>query len=315
MQNDAVLKITNLNTCFQTPNGNVLAVCDVDIEIDKGEILGLIGETGCGKSVLGESVLKVLPDNATSTGSILFEDSELMGLKQKQMREIRGRKIAVIPQNPSEALNPLIKNKKQIYEAIDHNGKTNRLAKKKCSVQLLQKMHFEEPETVLDSYPHRLSGGMKQRVLAAMGLCGNPSLLIADEPTKGLDAIVRSQVIETLMLFKENTGTAMMLITHDLNFAIKVCDRIAVMYAGELIEVGSSSEIFNNPLHPYLEGLFLAQPENGLIPIEGVSPSLIKLPPGCRFHDRCEKASEKCKRFHPEMKKQTLTHEVRCWSL
>ncbi|MDO9492345.1 ABC transporter ATP-binding protein [Acetobacterium sp.] len=315
MQDDAVLKITNLNTYFQTPDGNVSAVCDVDIEIKKGEIVGLIGETGCGKSVLGESVLKVLPYNAIANGSILFENSELMGYQQKQMRQIRGRKIAVIPQNPSEALNPLIKNKKQIYEAIDHNDKVKGTEKKKQALRLLQKMHFKEPEKVLDSYPHRLSGGMKQRILAAMGLCGNPSLLIADEPTKGLDAIVRSQVIETLMLFKENTGTAMMLITHDLNFAIKVCDRIAVMYAGELIEVGSSDEIFNNPLHPYLMGLFLAQPENGLIPIEGASPSLINLPPGCRFHDRCEKASEKCERFHPEMKKTTLTHEVRCWNL
>jgi len=314
MKVESVLKISNLNTYFQTPDGNVLAVCDVDIDIKKGEIVGLIGETGCGKSVLGESVLKVLPANAVSTGSILFQDEELINLKQKQMREIRGRRIAVIPQNPSEALNPLIKNKKQIYEAIDHNQKLIGNEKKNKSLGLLTKMHFKEPEKVLDSYPHRLSGGMKQRVLAAMGLCGNPSLLIADEPTKGLDAIVRSQVIETLMLFKENTGTAMMLITHDLNFAVKVCDRIAVMYAGELIEVGSCSEIYNNPIHPYLMGLFLAQPENGLVPIEGASPSLINLPKGCRFHERCEKASEKCSRFHPKMKKLTLTHEVRCWN-
>lgn len=314
MKTESVLKISNLNTYFQTPDGNVSAVCDVDIEIKKGEIVGLIGETGCGKSVLGESVLKVLPENAVSTGSILFQNEELMDLQQKQMREIRGRKIAVIPQNPSEALNPLIKNKKQIYEAIDHNQKRLGNDKRNDARDLLKKMHFKKPDRVLDSYPHRLSGGMKQRVLAAMGLCGNPSLLIADEPTKGLDAIVRSQVIETLMLFKENTGTAMMLITHDLNFAVKVCDRIAVMYAGELIEIGSCSEIYNNPIHPYLMGLFMAQPENGLVPIEGASPSLINLPQGCRFHERCEKASDKCRHFHPQMKKLTLTHEVRCWN-
>lgn len=309
---EELLQISNLNTYFKTPAGNVKAVCDVNLELKRGEVLGLIGETGCGKSVLGETIIKVLPKNAVCTGSIRFEGNELVGYTQKQARRLRGRKIAVIPQNPAEALNPLVKNGRQVDEAVLHNKGIGYLSAKKVTLGLLEEMNFPNAERVYDEYPHRLSGGMKQRVLASMGLSGDPELLIADEPTKGLDTIIRGQVIETLATFRKKTNTAMLIITHDLNFAIKLCDRIAVMYAGEIVEIGTPRELFTDARHPYLKGLILAQPENGLIPINGTSPSLLNLPSGCRFSKRCAFASDKCKSIHPDMHTVSETHEVRC---
>lgn len=307
-----LLEIKNLNTYFKTPVGEVKAVCDVNLSIRKGEVLGLIGETGCGKSVLGETIIKVLPKNAVCTGSISFEGNELVGYTQKQARRLRGRKIAVIPQNPAEALNPLIKNGRQVDESVLHNRGIGYSSAKKVTLGLLEEMNFQNAESVYDEYPHRLSGGMKQRVLASMGLSGDPELLIADEPTKGLDTIIRGQVIETLSTFRKKTNSAMLIITHDLNFAIKICDRIAVMYAGEIVEIGTPRELFTDARHPYLRGLILSQPENGLIPIKGTSPSLLNLPSGCRFCKRCSFASDKCISTHPDMHSVSETHGVRC---
>ena len=307
-----LLEIKNLNTYFRTPAGDIKAVSDVNLCIKKGEVVGIIGETGCGKSVLGESIIKILPGNAVCTGSVRFEGNETIGYTQKQARGLRGKKIAVIPQNPAEALDPLMKCGKQVNESVLHNSDIGYFSAKKTTIRLLKEMNFSDTEAVYGTYPHRLSGGMKQRILASMGLSGDPKLLIADEPTKGLDTIIRGQIIETLLTFKEKTNTAMLVITHDLNFAIKLCDRIAVMYAGEIIEIGTPQELFKDARHPYLKGLIKAQPENGLIPIKGTSPSFLKLPAGCRFCERCAQASEKCMSTHPDMRAVSELHEVRC---
>ena len=312
---EAVLNLRNVSTCFNSRDGCVNAVCSVNLEIQEGKVMGLIGETGCGKSVLGQSVLRLLPPNAHITGEILLEGKNLLDLSKKEIRQIRGRQIAYISQNPQEALNPILKNGSQLMESVKINQGLKKRECKVVSINLLKALKFWNPEFCMESYPIHLSGGMKQRVLAAMGMSGNPALLIADEPTKGLDALIRRQVIATIEKFIETTGSAALIITHDLKFASATCDEVAVMYAGEIIESGRVDELFLNPKHPYLKGLIAAQPASGMHVLEGSSCSLIDLPSGCRFYDRCQTATAECMRMHPDMATFDGTHEVRCFHL
>ena len=309
---ETVLEIKHLNTLFDSRDGIVKAVCDANLTITKGQIIGLVGETGCGKSVLGQSILRLLPENAKMSGEIVFEGENLLGLRDKEMRKIRGKKIAYISQNPSEALNPVFTAGTQLKEAIRICRGVKGKQCVKTAEDTLGRLSFENPGKIMSSYPNELSGGMKQRILVAMAMGGTPSFLIADEPTKGLDALIRGQVIETLRTYIEITGCSALIITHDLKFAASICDTLAVMYAGELVEQGPIKEIFHAPEHPYLKALIAAQPQNGLHVLEGNACSLIDLPQYCRFYERCPQRTERCGEFHPAMNDRGKNHLVRC---
>lgn len=305
------IKIQNLNIYFKTKAGNVKAVDNVSLQLEKGKIIGLIGETGSGKSVLGLSILRLLANNAVVSGSIIYKDIDILNLNKTDIVGIRGKEIALVPQNPGTALNPIIKVGKQIAEPITLHEKVTR---KEANTKVLTIIkRFMMNNNISKDFPFELSGGMKQRVLAAIGISCNPTWLIADEPTKGLDAIVRNQVYETFSKIRERNDTGILLITHDLILAKKLCDKIAVMYAGEILEFGLSKEVLENPKHPYTKGLVNSQPHKNLKPMKGLSPSLINLPKGCKFHPRCEYAMKKCSLEKPLLYKTPMETEARCF--
>jgi len=306
----SLLTITHLKVLFPTQDGVVKAVNTVDLKIANAERLGLIGETGCGKTVLGLSIIRLLQPSTKIEGEIVYKGKELLRLSEEEMRKIRGKEIAMILQNPTTSLNPVLKVGDQIAEAIQlHQGLDKRAAKEKA-IEMLESVKIPSPEKRANEYPHQFSGGMKERVMIAMGLACNPSLIIADEPTKGLDVTIKVQIVK---LMKEvSRRKSMLFITHDLGVAAEICDNIAVMYAGELVEYAKTEDIFKNPLHPYTRGFLNSLPEMGLKPIRGISPSLIDLPTGCRFHPRCDQASAKCKIDHPELVEIENGHFARC---
>jgi peptide/nickel transport system ATP-binding protein len=307
----ALLSIQKLRTIFYTEKGRVKAADDINLDIAEGKTVGLIGETGCGKSVLGLSILRLLPRNAGIEGKICYKGQDILRLSGEQIRRLRGKEIALIPQSPSTSLNPVLKTGVQITEALQLHQKLAREEAWKAAVEMLQSFNLPDPERRVKEYPHQLSGGMKQRILAAIGMAGKPSLIIADEPTKGLDAIIRIQVVEVLHHLTKKTGATMLLITHDLKVAAGLCDEIAVMYAGEIVEHGPAEEVLGHPRHPYTMGLLASSPNNGLKPIRGCSPSLINLPAGCKFHPRCGKAREICAKKHPPLVTKNGS-QVRC---
>ena len=305
------LEIIDLKTHFPTPDGIVRAVDAITLSIGAKETFGVIGETGCGKTVLGLSVMRLLPPTATINGKIRYAGKNLLEVSEAEMRAVRGEEIAMILQNPTTSLNPVIRVGEQIAEAIRlHQGLNKRDAKEKA-VEMLDAVKIPSPAGRANEYPHEFSGGMKQRVMIAMGLACDPSLIIADEPTKGLDVTIKAQIVELIQKVTEEK--AMLLITHDLGVARELCDRIALMYAGELVEYASIRSIFEDPLHPYTRGFLGSLPDRGLVPIPGMSPSLIDLPDGCRFHPRCEYATDVCRQKHPEMVEVADGHFVRCF--
>jgi peptide/nickel transport system ATP-binding protein len=305
------IKIENLKVHFKTKLGNVRAVDDVSLELEKGKVIGLIGETGSGKSVLGLSILRLLADNAVVSGKIIYKETDLLALDIRKMVGLRGKEIALVPQNPGTALNPIMRVGKQVGECIILHEKASKKQALGRVLNLMKKFMLDT--SVLGTYPFELSGGMKQRVLATMGISCNPIWLIADEPTKGLDAIVRGQVYETFNKIKCKNDMGMLLITHDLVLAKKLCHRIAVMYAGDILEIGSSKEILENPQHPYTKGLVDSQPHRNLSPMIGSSPSLIDPPKGCKFHPRCEYAMGRCYLKKPLLYNTTMGSKARCF--
>jgi peptide/nickel transport system ATP-binding protein len=307
----SILSINDLNVQFPTPEGLVKAVNSVDLELDEGERLGLIGETGSGKTVLGQAIVRLL-SGAEVKGNIEYRRRKLLSLDEADMRKIRGREISVIFQSPN-SLNPVLKVGDQIAESIRLVGGSNGEAAKKKAVSAIEAVGIPDAELWADRYPHQFSGGMKERAMIALGLACDPRLIIADEPTKGLDANVKAQVVE--LIRNVTTGKSLLFITHDLSAAALICDRIAVMYCGEIVEWGPTGEIFSNPLHPYTEGLLRSLPIMGMKPIKGASPSLIYIPSGCRFHPRCERGCEKCAVEHPPLAEAKLRsgHRVRCF--
>jgi len=290
----ALLSIKNLTTVFNSKEGQIRACNNVSLDIGCGKIVGLIGETGCGKSVLGMSILNLLCKNATTSGQIIYKGQDLLSLTEKELRRIRGKEIALLPQSPSTSLNPVLKIGEQISEGLQCFSKAKKNIVMEKNLKMLKSLGFNNPKKVIGQYPHQLSGGMKQRVLAALSISGEPSLLIADEPTKGLDAVLRGQVVELLRQLTRTTGTSLLLITHDLRIAAQLCDEIAVMYSGEIIENGFAKQVLNQPAHPYTQGLLSSLPEMGLHPIPGYSPSLLEYLPGCRFYSRCMLRKEVC---------------------
>ncbi|RJS73254.1 ABC transporter ATP-binding protein [ANME-2 cluster archaeon] len=306
-----LLEISDLKTHFPTQSGIVRAVDTIDLSIRERETFGLIGETGCGKTVLGLTLMRLLHPTTTVEGTIRYRGKNLLTISEAEMRLIRGEEIAMILQNPTTSLNPVMRVGEQIAEAIRlHQGLRRRAAKEKA-VEMLDSVRIPAASRRANEYPHEFSGGMKQRAMIAMGLACDPALIIADEPTKGLDVTIKAQITE---LIKETAKEkAMLLITHDLGVARALCDRIALMYAGELVEYAATEEIFENPLHPYTRGFLGSLPGNGLVPIPGMSPSLIDLPDGCRFHPRCSHAKAVCRKKHPELIEVEAGHFVRCF--
>ncbi len=299
-----MLKVEGLKVHLETEFGVVRAVDGVSFEVMKGEKFTLIGESGSGKSVLAQSILKLLPKNAYVSGRILFKGINLLELGEEEMRKIRGRKIAWIPQSQS-SLNPVLTVGFQCAEPIIEHFKSDKRSALSKVARIFEFLGIGTDR--ISDYPHQFSGGMRQRVIVAMGISADPEFLIADEPTKGLDASKRESVIE---LFDKIDKT-MLIITHDLKFAEKVSDRIAVMYCGEVVEISPAKEFFKDPLHPYSKGLLEALPSRGLKPIRGFQPSMINPPKGCRFKDRCEFAKKICEKSPPESIVDGRI--VRCW--
>ncbi len=325
---DELLKVEDLHTYFYTYEGVVKAVDGVSFDIKKGEIFGLVGETGCGKSVTALSIIRLIDEpGKIEKGKIIFKGKNLLELSEEEMRNIRGREISMIFQEPMTALNPVFKIGDQIMEILllhEHGIEDIREAPKgikeeerEKAIEMLKLVRMPDPERNIDSYPHELSGGMRQRAMIAMMLATKPSLLIADEPTTALDVTVQAQILNILLDMKDKLGISILLITHDLSVIAEVCDRVGVMYAGNIVEIGDTFTIFKNPKHPYTNGLMQAIPimtekKEELKYIRGSVPNLIYPPSGCRFHPRCDYMMDICKKEKPKLKEIERGHFVAC---
>jgi peptide/nickel transport system ATP-binding protein len=308
-----LLSIQNLNAHFHTEDGAVKAVNGVDLDIEEGEKLGLIGETGCGKTVLGLAILRLLSENTKVEGRILYKDKDLLTMKDDEIRKIRGKEIAMIFQNPLSSMNPVLTVGTQVAEPVELHQHLKKQEAKRRVIEMLKSVKIPLPQERVKEYPHEFSGGMRQRAMIAMGLICMPSLIIADEPTTGLDVTIQAQIMELMRELLIDSVTSMLLITHDLSVAAELCDHIAVMYPGEIVEYASVRDLFKDPKHPYTRGFLNSLPVRGLKPMAGTSPSLINLPVGCTFHSRCTFATERCRKERPELIKVGKKHCVRCF--
>ncbi|MEX0907675.1 MAG: ABC transporter ATP-binding protein [Gemmatimonadota bacterium] len=318
-----LLEVTDLRTYFKTDAGTAKAVDGVSFHVDRGEVLGVVGESGCGKSVTSLSIMQLIPrppGEIMEGSSIRFGGEELIGAGEKRLRAVRGNDIAMIFQEPMTSLNPVYRVGDQIGEALRLHRQVKKSEARDRAVEMLRLVGIPNPEERVDAYPHHLSGGQRQRVMIAMALSCEPDLLIADEPTTALDVTIQAQILELLADLRARLGMAVLLIMHDLGVVAEVCDRVVVMYAGQVVEHGTVEQIFNNPRHPYTEGLLQAVPRLGvrqerLAVIPGTVPSPMHWPVGCRFHDRCPYGWEKCVEQHPPLL-ETRTKDVRrarCW--
>ncbi len=313
IDNEPLLTIEGLSVWFQGRQHRLKIVHDVSLTLKQHEILGIVGETGCGKSVLGLSVMQLLPPNALISGRVVFRGLDLTALRENDMRSLRGKEIALIPQSPSTSLNPMLRIGEQIAEVFElHRGSSKTEARRK-GLALLRELDLPDADNSMAAFPHQLSGGMNQRVLVAVGMAAEPRLVIVDEPTKGLDAVRKNKVVHLLRRLALK-GVGMLLITHDFAVAGALAHRIAVMYAGEIVETGPTAEVLNCPRHPYTEGLLASIPSNGLKPIPGFSPSFLELPAGCRFEPRCSYAAGPiCAARRPDMINLDGGRSVRCF--
>ena len=315
---DNLLEIRDLSVEYHTDDAQIFAVNHVDLTLKKGQTLGLVGETGAGKSTIAKSILGILPKPQSSIpgGEIVFDGVNLLSLKEKEMQKIRGNKIAMIFQDPMTALNPIEKVGFQIAEEVRRHNKISAKEAQERACDMLEMVGI--PMERYAEYPHQFSGGMKQRVVIAMALACNPELLLADEPTTALDVTIQAQVLDMMRSLRDKLDTSVILITHDLGVVADFCDSVAVTYAGEIVESGTVEHIFDNPSHPYTEGLFNSLPkldstERRLKPIKGLMPDPSIRVEGCRFSDRCPYASEACAKSRPASVEVEPGHMVRCF--
>lgn len=314
-----LLEVNDLKTYFYTDAGCAKAVDGVTFSLDKGKVLGIVGESGCGKSVTSLSIMRLL-DPATSRhegGAVLFEGKDIYELPEAEMRKLRGNQISMIFQEPMTSLDPVFTVGYQIEEALMlHMGMDKKQAHARA-IELLKLVGIPEAEKRVDEYPHQLSGGMRQRVMIAMAISCDPKLLIADEPTTALDVTIQAQILELLRELRAKLNMAIIIITHDLGVIAEMADEVAVMYAGEIVEKAPTRELFDKPLHPYTEGLMNSIPDinsenERLVTLEGLVPSLYDMPSGCRFAPRCKYACEACSQQRIALKDLSATHQVRC---
>ena len=318
MADKPLLEVKDLVIHYETDDGVVKALNGVNIHIGVGETLGLVGETGAGKTTLAKGIMRLIPNPPGKIlgGEVIFEGQDLLKLSTNGMEAIRGRDISMIFQDPMTSLNPVLTVGEQIMEVIEnHNTNLSRQEARKWAENMLERVGI--PAERFGEYPHQFSGGMKQRVVIAIALACNPKLLIADEPTTALDVTIQAQVLEMIYKLKSENNTSMILITHDLGIVAESCDQVAIMYAGEIVEYGSLEDIFDHTAHPYTKGLFNSIPSldkdtERLQPIQGLMPDPANLPEGCKFHPRCPYAVEACAQQHPGMTELTPGHLCRC---
>ncbi|KQL48498.1 peptide ABC transporter ATP-binding protein [Brevibacillus choshinensis] len=314
----AMLTIDNLRTSF-LQSGNKLTVIEgVSLTVEPGETVGVVGESGCGKSVTSMSIMQLLGRNVEMSGSIRFQDKELLTLSDKEMQKIRGNEIAMIFQEPMTSLNPLHPIGKQISEPLRRHLGLSKQAAKERTIELLRQVGIPRADEIISDYPHQLSGGMRQRVMIAMAMACEPKLLIADEPTTALDVTIQAQILELMKKVRNERGTSIMLITHDLGVVAEMCHRVIVMYAGQIVEEADVKKLFDDPKHPYTRGLMKSMPsvnvnQERLDAIPGAVPLLSEMPAGCRFAPRCSQVMDICREKNPELLPVSDSQKCRCW--
>jgi len=313
-----LLDVLNLKLLFRTVEGTLQALENVELHIRRGEILGLVGETGSGKSVTALSILKMIPENGRIVeGKVLLQGQDLLAQNEEELRKIRGARVSIVFQDPSSSLNPVYTIRSQMRDMLtSHQVEVADVESR--VIELLRQVGFQNPTRILDSYPHELSGGMQQRIALAIALSCSPELLIADEPTTALDVVTQAQILALLKQIRDATGASILLISHNLGVIAMACDRVAVMYAGSIVEVGPTVKVFRNPAHHYTRGLLnalprMAQKGSELPVIYGSIPSLINPPSGCRFHPRCPFATEICSRERPKLEPCRPDQLVACY--
>jgi oligopeptide/dipeptide ABC transporter ATP-binding protein len=312
-----LLEVRDLTIYFDTEDGLVEAVDGVTFTVRSGEILGVVGESGSGKSVTALALLRLIrPPGRIVKGAVRFEGTDLVGLSEDEMRAVRGTRIAMVFQSPRTALNPVLTVGRQISRLFELHRGASRAEGRARTIEMLKLVGISEPERRARQYAHQLSGGMCQRVMIAMALATSPRLLLADEPTTGLDVSIAAQILDLLRDLGRRTGASILLITHDLGVVAEVCDRVAVMHAGQIVEVGAVRAIFARPLHPYTQALVRSIPridrDGTMEPIPGMVPSLLAPPPGCRYADRCPRVLDVCRRDRPALRAATPNHDVAC---
>ncbi|MFC7439697.1 ABC transporter ATP-binding protein [Laceyella putida] len=316
-----ILEVKDLHVSFKTYKGEVQAVRGVDFHLNKGETIAIVGESGCGKSVTSQTIMRLIPNppGVIKKGEIIFDGTDLAKASEKQMEKIRGSEISMIFQDPMTSLNPTMTIGTQIMEGLIKHQKLSKQEAKKQATEMLRLVGIPSPESRLDQYPHQFSGGMRQRAMIAIALACQPKVLIADEPTTALDVTIQAQIIDLMKELQSKTGTSIILITHDLGVVADIADRVVVMYAGKVVESGKLDEIFYEPKHPYTWGLLGSMPrldlsrDQELLPILGTPPNLLHPPKGCPFAARCKHAMSICTQEMPEFDQVSSTHQVACW--
>lgn len=314
-----LLKIDHLTIKLKSGKNRYNVIQNLSLSIHDGEIFGIVGESGCGKSVLSHSIVGLQPNSMMITnGDILFQSQPIHKMKKEKIRQLRGKEISMIFQDPMTSLNPSLTVGEQVIEMFRLHKQSSRLEAKQQTIDILKKVGLSRAEELLKEYPHQLSGGMQQRIMIAIALSCNPRLLIADEPTTALDVTIQAQILTLMKKICNADGTAILLISHDLGVMAEMCDRIAVMYAGEIVEIGTANQIFNAPKHPYTKGLLQSIPipekKNArLYSIKGAVPSLHERGNGCLFYNRCEYAMDLCENHNPTMKNSEDNHETKCF--
>ncbi|QUL52970.1 ABC transporter ATP-binding protein [Paenibacillus tritici] len=314
-----LLEVSGLCTEFQTAAGTIRAVDGISLSVRKGETLGIVGESGCGKSITSLSIMQLLPKRISriASGHIRFEGKDMLEMSMNEVRNIRGNRIAMIFQEPMTSLNPVFKIGRQISESARYHLKLSKKEAAERAVEMLRKVGIPRPEKIAQQYAHQLSGGMRQRVMIAMAMVCNPQLLIADEPTTALDVTIQAQILDLMRDLQKNEGMSILMITHDLGVVAEMCDRVVIMYAGQIVEETDVATLYSNPLHPYTRGLLASLPqlagdEERLSSIPGQVPNPANLPSGCRFAPRCPVAVDRCREQLPELLEVQPGHICRC---